>query len=86
MKNWFLLVVVQDGLRGECCVTTDIDEAVRIAFEHRGECSVVVISIETSRAEKRPIHRDADQDEIRNRVLNGIQLSENSAIGSRQLC
>ena len=76
MTGWFLFVVAQERVNGKCFVTTDIEEAVTVAYNHRGECSVVVVCIDTCRAEKRTIHQDADNEEIRNRIKNGIQFSE----------
>ena len=85
MRSWVLFVVVQEGVRGTCCVTVDMEEAVEVAFNHRGDCSVLVIGIQASRAEKRTIHVNADEEEIRNRILNGIQFVT-IGIGSEPLC
>ena len=36
MTGWFLFVVLHERVNGECYVTTDIEEAVTVAFNHRG--------------------------------------------------
>ena len=84
MTSLPLFVVVHEKINGTCCVTMDMEEAVDVAFNHRGECSVVVIDIQASRAEKRTIHQDADSDEIRRRIKNGIQFSA-TGIGGEPL-
>ena len=85
MTGWFLFVVLNDGVNGDCfTTTTDIEEAVTVAYNHRGECSVVVVCIDTCRAEKRTIHQDAGNDEIRRRINNGIQFAE-TGIGGEPL-
>ena len=84
MTSGPLLVVVHEKINGACRVTGDIEEAVEVAFNHRGECSVVVIDMQASRAEKRTIHKEADRDEIRRRINNGIQFS-GTGIGGEPL-
>ena len=76
MNGRFLLLVVHKSVNGDCLVTTDIEQAVTVAYKHRGECSVVVACADTWLAEKRTIHKDADTDEIRNRIKSGMQLSK----------
>ena len=51
MTGWFLFVVLHERVNGECYVTTDIEEAVTVAFNHRGDGSVVVVSIDKCWAE-----------------------------------
>ena len=84
MTGWFLFVVSHESLKGDCCVTTDIEEALTVAFNHRGECAVIVVCIDTCLAEKRTIAHDADCDEIRRRIENGMQLSS-SGLGGEPL-
>ena len=84
MEGQYMFVVAHERINGACCVTTDMEEAVTTAFNHRGECSVVIVSIDTMRAEKRTIHQEADKDEIRRRIRNGIQFSQ-TGIGGDQL-
>lgn len=84
MEGWLLFVVVHDDINGACCYTLDMEVAVDIAFEHRGACSVLIIGIQAARAEKRTVHKDADKNEIRQRIQNGIQFVS-SHLGE-QLC
>ena len=69
-------VVVQEGLPGDCAFTMDLDQAVGLAFKHRGDCAVVVVCADTGRAEKRTIQLDAGEDEIRGRLMNGVEFAQ----------
>ena len=85
MTDLYLFVVVHEDVNGACCVTVNMEEAVKVAFNHRGKRSVVIIGIQASRAEKRTIHKDAEHDEIRNRIKNGIQFVT-TGLGGDPLC